>query len=270
MQNTSLKYLITSMVKNRFIIWQMTKRNVIGKYKGSFLGVVWSFLNPLILLFIYTFAFSVVFKAKWGLEEEGHLDFALILFASLTIFNLFGDTLRDSPNLVLNYPNYVKKIIFPLEILPIVNLCTSLIQAGINLIIFIFFFLMTNFYLPLTIFLIPFIIFPLILIALGVSFFLASFGVYFRDIGYFMGHVITIFLFTSPVFYSMERIPKSIQKFTYINPIAIILENARSVMIFGKYPNWSELIFYSILGFVLLISGFWWFQKTRVGFSDVL
>lgn len=268
--STSLKDLYQSVKKNRQLILQMTKRNLVGKFKGSFFGLLWSFINPLIMLGIYTFAFSVVFKAKWGIDNEGHLDFALILFASLTIFNLFGEILKESPLLIISQANFVKKVVFPLEILPISSLLAALAHSGISLGIFILFFGVAHLSLPVTLLLLPLVILPLVLISLGVSYILASLGVFLRDIGYFMNHVITILLFTSPVFFSMERIPVQFRTLMLLNPIAYLLEDARSVMIFGKYPNWIALGSYTVFGFVLLIFGYWTFQKTRKGFADVM
>lgn len=267
---TSIKSLIQSILRNRELILHMTKRSVVGKYKGSLFGLFWSFLNPLILLTIYTFAFSVVFKAKWGVGEEGFLDFALILFASLTIFNVFGDILKESPMLVLGQPNFVKKVIFPLEILPVVSLLSSLIHAGISIIIFVFFFGLAHKALHLTLLLLPFILLPLIFISLGLSFILASLGVFIRDIGYFMNHIITILLFTSPVFFPLEKVPPSFRNLLYFNPIAYVLEDARSVMVFGNFPNWLNLIIYTFIGVMLTLFGYMWFQKTRKGFADVM
>jgi lipopolysaccharide transport system permease protein len=267
---TSVFSLGASIVKNHQLIWQMTKRNVVGKYKGSFFGLLWSLFNPLIMLSIYTFAFSVVFKAKWGIENEGHLDFALILFASLTIFNFFGEVLGASPTLIVSQPNYVKKVIFPLEILPVISLFTSLVHTGISILIFIVFFGVIHLSLPWTLLLLPFIFLPLMLMTLGISYFMASLGVYLRDVGYLIGHIVQILLFTSPVFYSLERLPVVFQKFLILNPIAYILENSRKVMIFGQTPDWIILGYYTVFGIILVITGYWWFQKTRKGFADVL
>ncbi len=268
--STSLFSLFHSIIQNKNLIWQMTKRNVIGKYRGSLFGLLWSFLNPLIMLAVYTFAFSVVFQAKWGIENESHLDFALILFASFSIFNLFGDLIKESPGLILANPNYVKKVIFPLEILPIISLLSVCFHTGVSLIIFFILFGVTHFFLPWTLIFLPVIIVPLLLLSLGISYFLASLGVYLRDIGHLIGHLVTILLFTSPVFFSMDKIPKSFQKFMILNPIAFLLEASRSVMIFGKPPNWTVIFIYFIVGFLSLFFGFWWFQKTRKGFADVL
>ncbi|TGN07967.1 ABC transporter permease [Leptospira ilyithenensis] len=267
---TSLKSLILSVVKNYSLIWQMTKRNVIGKYKGSFFGLFWSFINPLIMLGIYTFAFSVVFKAKWGLEEEGHMDFALILFASLTIFNFFGEILKESPLLIVSQPNFVKKVVFPLEILPIANLLSASVHMGASLVVFLVFYGIAHLSIPWTIVFLPFIIIPLTLLSLGVSYILASLGVFFRDIGYFMTHIITILLFTSPVFFSMDRIPEKFRHLMLVNPLAALLENARSVMVFEKTPDFLILSVYTVFGVLFLVFGYWVFQKTRKGFSDVL
>lgn len=268
--NGSILELGKSIVHNKNLIWSLAKRNVVGKYKGSFFGLFWSFLNPLILLSIYTFAFSVVFKAKWGMEDEGHFDFALILFASLTIFNVFSETISGAPTVILGNPNFVKKVVFPLEILPIVNFVTAIIHFSLSLSIFFLFFFTFRLYIPWTIIFLPVVLIPLSLISIGLSYFLAAVGVYVRDIGFFIGHFLQIMLFTSPVFYSLDRIPPSIRKIVFLNPVAYILENARYVLVFGKIPSWKVLTVYSCLGLLTLVIGFYVFQKLRKGFADVI
>lgn len=267
---TGIGSLAKSLHTHRELIWNLTKRNVVGRYRGSVLGLLWSFFNPVLMLIIYTFAFSVVFQAKWGLEDEGHLDFALILFASLTVFNLFGDVLREAPHLIIQNPNFVKKVIFPLEILPVVSLLGAFVQALISLGIFLVVYGIAHSSLPKTLFYLPLVILPLGLISLGCSYFLSSMGVYFRDIGHFMGHLVMVLMFTSPVFFSMDRMPGLVRMIMVLNPVAYLLENARKVMIFGMEPDWWLLGAYSLVGFLGTVFGYWWFQKTRKGFADVL
>ncbi len=252
------------------LILQLTKRQVVGRYKGSSLGLLWSFLNPLIMLSIYTFAFSVVFQAKWGIENEGHFDFALVLFASLTLFNLFGDVLREAPFLIVQQPNFVKKVIFPLEILPVVSVFSSLIHSFFSFVIFFFFYFLVNHALPWTVVFLPLVLLPIILIALGLSFFLSSIGVYIRDIGFFMAHFVTILLFTSPVFFSLDKIPLSFRKFLFLNPLSLLLEEGRSILIFERSPNFFVILSTTCFGFLLIYLGFQWFKRTRPGFADVL
>jgi lipopolysaccharide transport system permease protein len=160
---------------------------------------------------------------------------------------LFGDVLRDSPILVLTQPNFVKKVIFPLEILPVISLLTALIHALISLSLFILIYGLLHLSLPWTIIYLPFVFIPIMLIALGISFFLSATGVYFRDLGHFMGHIVTVLIFTSPVFFSLERMPKIMQKAMIVNPIAYLLENARFVMVYNKSPEWLLLGLYTVI-----------------------
>ncbi len=268
--STSLVHLLHSVISHRELIWNMTRRSIAGRYRGSLFGFLWSFINPLLMLAIYTFAFSVVFQAKWGLENESHLDFALILFASLTVFNLFGDLLREAPVIILGQSNFVKKVVFPLEILPVISLATAAVNSVISLGIFIMIYGAVHMTLHWTMIFLPVVIFPLALIGLGLSYFIASIGVFFRDLGHLMGHVVTILLFTSPVFFSIERIPEKFRIIMMLNPVAYILESARLVMVYGRLPEWEILAAYSVGGLVLLLAGYWWFQKTRKGFADVI
>lgn len=268
---TSLLHLIKSCYLYRDLIWQLTKRNIQMKYKGSFLGIIWSVIQPLIQLFIYTFAFSFVFKAKWGIKDENHFDFALILFASLTVFNLLADTIRESPYLILNNESYVKKVVFPLEVLPIANLLSVFLNTVISILVFSFIYsITTSNSLPTSILILPVILIPLGIIALSFSYIVSSICIYFRDFSHIVGNILTILLFVSPVFYSLNRIPEKYHYLMLLNPLTHILDSSRKVMIFGGFPNLDNMIIYWILSILSLNLGFWYFQKTRVSFSDLI
>ncbi|MDX1959921.1 MAG: ABC transporter permease [Leptospiraceae bacterium] len=267
---TSIYSLIISIHKNKNLIYQMTRRSLESKYKGSILGFFWSLVNPLLMLTVYTFAFSVVFKSKWGLEQEGHFDFALILFASLIVFNIFGESVKESSIIITNNASYVKKVIFPLELLPIINLLSTLVNAGTSLIIMIVMFLLLRHEIPFTIVFFPLVVIPLIFISTGISYLLASLGVFIRDIGQVVSHIVTILLFTSPIFFSIDRVPELFKKFIFLNPIGLLVEEARKVLVFGKHPDWIILGIYTIAGYLVLSIGYFVFQKLRKGFADVL
>jgi lipopolysaccharide transport system permease protein len=241
------------------------------KYRGSLLGFLWSFLQPLIQLAIYTFAFSFVIKAKWGIQNENHLDFALILFASLTVFNLLGDSMREAPHIILSHASYVKKVVFPLELLPVTNVLTILFNTSISIIIFLIIFgVFGGSSLPVSILMLPLILIPLVFASIAVSFFISSLCVYFRDITQLVGNIVTVLLFVSPVFYSLDRIPGKYQWILLLNPLSHVLDISRKVMIFGGYPNLSYMVVYWLFSIAFLATGLWWFQRTRVSFSDLI
>jgi len=267
----SLWSLYRSLVRNRQLIIQMIKREVIGKYRGSFFGLAWSFFNPILMLIIYTFIFSVVFKAKWGVgSDEGKAQFALTLFVGLIVFNFFSETINRAPNLILSNVNYVKKVVFPLEILPVISLGASFFYAVISLFVLMVGIIIFNGYLYWTSIYIFLIFIPLAFFVLGLSWILASLVVYMRDVGQSIGILTSILMFLSPVFYSIDVLPSRFQFWMMLNPLSFIIEQARVVLIEGAMPNWDLLGKYTLGALVFMWFGYVWFQKTRRGFSDVL
>lgn len=250
----------------------MVKREVISRYRGSFLGLLWSFVTPLLMLAIYTFVFSVVFKVR--LENVGHGDnrfeFALLLFAGLIVFNLFSECISRAPGLILSNVNYVKKIIFPLEILPWVTLGAALFHACISLLVLFIFLIAIGQTIFWTLILLPIIILPLLLLIMGLSWLLASIGVFVRDLSQFVGLILTMLLFMSPIFYPASALPESVRNYLFLNPLTFIIEQARGVILYGTLPHWGGLMIYYTVAVLIAWAGLFWFEKTRKGFADVL
>lgn len=262
--------LARSIIVNRSLIYSLSKREVIGRYRGSVMGILWSFFNPVLMLAVYTFVFSVVFKARWAGGSESKTEFALVLFAGLLIFNLFAECISRAPVLILSNVNYVKKVVFPLEILPVVALGSTVFHFLISLVVWIIFYLIFFGIPPTTIFLLPLILLPFVLMVLGLSWLLASLGVFLRDVGQMIGMVITVLMFLSPIFYPITALPEKFQSFMYINPLTFVIEQARNVMIWGKYMDFGGWAMWMAISLVIAWVGFAWFQKTRKGFADVL
>ena len=252
----------------------MVKREVIGRYRGSFLGLLWAFVNPILMLAIYTFVFGVVFKVRLDSQSTELYDdkfaFALLLFTGLILFNLFSECLSRSPGLVLANVNYVKKVIFPLEILPLVSLGSALFHAGISFLVLFTFMLVIDHSIHWTLIFLPIILLPLLLLILGLSWMLASIGVYVRDIGQFIGLILTMLLFMSPIFYPASALPESVRDYLFLNPLTFVIEQARAVTLYGQLPDWSGLVIYYMLACIIAWVGLMWFMKTRKGFADVL
>jgi lipopolysaccharide transport system permease protein len=256
---------------NRNLIKTLVKREVVGRYRGSMLGIVWSFFNPLLMLAVYTFVFGVIFKTRWSAESDSKTEFALILFAGLIVFNLFAECLNRSPGLILSNVNYVKRVVFPLEILPWVALGAAtfhaLISLSVWLIAYTLFFGMPH---P-TVLLLPLIMLPLIFFIMGLTWWLASLGVFLRDVSQFVGIFVTILMFLSPIFYPASALPDGLfRHFLILNPITAVVEQVRDVMFWGKLPNLGMLANSFIIGITTAWLGFVWFQKTRKGFADVI
>ena len=267
-------HCINSIIENRHIIAQMIRRDVIGKYKGSFFGIFWSFITPALMLVVYTFVFSVVFKTRWVAEDnlgsDSQVQFAVFLFIGMLIHSLFAEAVNASTTLILSNVNFVKKVGFPLEILAIVKVGSSIFNFFIGLIVLLIAFLCLGREIHLTIFFLPLIVFPLMLLTLGVVWFLTALSVYVRDINQPVSIITAAMLFLSPVFFPIQAIPAEYHKLILANPLTFIIEQSRSVLIWGKSPDWIGLLLYTVLSLFIAWSGYAWFQKTRKGFADVI
>ncbi|MEO6147408.1 MAG: ABC transporter permease [Sulfuriferula sp.] len=267
----SLASLVRSLWGNRELILQMTKREVIGRYKGSVMGLMWSFANPILLLAMYTLVFSVVFKARWGTgEPESRTQFAVLLFVGMIVHSLFSETLIRAPSLILSNVSYVKKIVFPLEILPVIAMGASAFHAMVSVLVLAGALVMLNGLLPWTVVFLPLVLLPLIVFSLGIAWALASLGVFLRDVAQPIGLAMTILLFASPVFYPVSALPEHVRPWLMLNPLTFIIEQARAVLIYGQLPNTIGLLIYSLVSLTVAWVGYAWFQKTRKGFANVL
>ena len=268
---TSLLSLVRNLWRQRGLILQMTKRDVIGRYKGSVMGLLWSFANPILLLAMYTFVFSVVFKARWGAGAgDNRSEFAVLLFVGMIVHSLFAETLIRAPSLILSNVSYVKKIVFPLEILPVVAMGASAFHAMVSLLVLVAALVLLYGSLHWTIVFLPLILLPLVLLSLGIAWALASLGVFLRDVAHPIGLLMTILLFASPVFYPISALPENIRPWLMLNPLTFIIEEARAVLIFGQLPHAQGLLLYSLISVAVAWLGYAWFQKTRKGFANVL
>ena len=244
MQHHSLSpwEIIASLWRNRSLATALVRREVIGRYRGSTLGILWSFFNPICMLAVYVFVFSVVFKARWNVGSDSKTEFALVLFAGLLVFNLFSECINRAPTLILSNVNYVKKVVFPLEILPWVVLGSASFHMLISLTVWMVFYWIF-FGLPqLTALLLPFVLLPVIFLTLGLSWMLASLGVYLRDVSQFIGIFTSVLMFMSPIFYPISSLPPEYQALFMLNPLTPVIELARDVLIWGKAPDRKSVV----------------------------
>jgi lipopolysaccharide transport system permease protein len=267
---SSPKEMVASFWRNRGLIFALTQREVLGRYRGSFVGIFWPFFNPVFMLVVYTFVFSVVFNARWNSGGDSRAEFALVLFAGLLIFNLFAECVSRSTSLILSNVNYVKKVVFPLEILPWVSLGGALFHFGISLgvwlVAYTIFFGMPH----ATVLLLPLILIPFVIFLIGLTLFLSALGVFLRDVSQLVGILITVFMFLSPIFYPASALPLKYQGLFMLNPLTPIIEMTRDVLYWGKTPSFILLGLCYLISILVACIGFSWFQKTRKGFADVL
>jgi lipopolysaccharide transport system permease protein len=244
---------------------------VVGRYKGSAVGLAWSFFNPVFMLVVYTFVFSEIFKSRWGgVQDDSKTQFAVVLFVGMIVLGLFSEVLNRAPGLILSNANYVKKVIFPLEILPVIAIGAAMFHSLVSLGVLLAAFALFNGYVHWTAIFIPFVMFPLVVLSLGLAWMLASLGVFLRDVGQFISIITTVLMFLSPVFYPVSAVPENARALIMANPLTFIIEQAREVLIWGHSPDWSGLGMYTLVAIAIAWAGYAWFQKTRKGFADVL
>ncbi len=262
--------LLRFFAAQHFLIWQFAKKDVLARYRGSVLGLLWSILNPLGMLAAYTLVFGFILKSRSGFGVTGDLDFALLLYAGLVVHGLASECITRAPMLVALQPNLVKKVMFPLELLPLSNLAANLFQAAINLAILLVFHALFAPEWSWHALLSPFVLLCLVPFLLGAAWLLAAFGVFVRDIAQVMALVSSLLLFLSPVFYPVTLVPEPWRAALYLNPLTPAIENLRRLLFAHEMPHWGELALLFAAGCVFAWIGLLLFRRMRPGFADVV
>lgn len=266
-----LAFLDLGLWRNRQLLWQFAVRNIELRNKGSHLGLIWSFLNPLLMLGLYVFVFGYIFGGSFGvLPNESRIDYGLGIFFGLTLFHFVAEVLGISPTVIIGNPNFVKKVVFPLEILP----AAAVIAAGFHMLVS-FFILMASVMvmgpgISITILWLPIILLPLVFLMLGVSWLFSTLAVFFRDIGQVMQFITMALMFSSAVFYSSTSIPPAAWTYLRFNPILLAIELARDAALWGRPINDTHLIYLYVLGIAACYFGHAAFRKLKPAFADVL
>ena len=263
-------YVLGSLLAHRNIIAQMAKRDMIERYRGSMLGFLWSLFNPLVMLAIYTFVFSVVFKSRWPGSSGSSAEYAVNAFAGMIVFTIFSESVSRAPTLVLGNANLVKKVVFPLEVLPWVTLASSLFHALVSYFVLLAFVVVIQQTVHPTVLLFPLVILPVVLLALGISWFLASIGVFFRDTSHTVALLVAVTMFLSPIFYPLSAVPPHLLWLFKLNPLAQSINDGRAVAILGVMPDIGHYAVMLVVSAVVAWVGLWWFVRTKHAFADVL
>lgn len=263
--------LLRTLSQHRGLIRQLAWQEIAGRYRASIFGMAWMAITPLLMLAVYTFVFAVVFQARWGMgTETNKARFAVVLFAGLAVFNLFGESISRAPDLIVVNANYVKRVVFPLELLPVVAVLAALFHFAVSILVWAAVAWGLLGALPLTALLMPLLLLPLLLGTLGLSWLLSALGVYLRDIGQMVGVVVMGLLFLSPIFYPLDAVPESVRGFIRLNPVGSLVDMVRGALVFGVLPSATSYALALLASALIAWLGFWWFQKTRKGFADVL
>lgn len=266
----SLLSMTQSILRNRALVTSLIRRDIESRYRGSTFGLVWAFVNPLMTLLVYAFVFGIVFKTRWVGYSNSPLDFAVLMFAGLLIFNLFAECANRASSQMLANTNYIKKVVFPLEILPLATLGSALFHFCMSMLVWIAFHIIFIGPPSPKLLLLPIAIIPLLLFTIGTSWLLTSFGVYLRDTQQVVGILTTALLFLSPVLYPLAALPDNFKIVMLLNPMTYMVEIVRDTMMGGiaiPYGMWFLATPISLLWAWL---GYLWFQKTKKGFADVL
>ena len=264
--------LFAGFWRERRLIGQLIRREVLGRYRGSVMGVAWSFLYPILMLAVYTFVFSVVFEAKWPgmLEGQSKSRFALLLFIGVICHGLLAEAITKAPALVVSNANYVKKVVFPLETLGWSLVGSAAFHAAVSLLILLAAQWLFEGWVPLTAWWLPVILLPLGFVALGVAWLLAALGVFIRDVAQLSGVVAMVLMFLAPVFYPIAALPEQYRAWVYANPLTVVIEQSRAALFAGTAPDPATMLRYYAIAMAFMFFGYWWFQKSRRGFADVL
>ncbi len=254
----------------RSLAWELARRDVLGRYRGASFGLLWSLISPFLLLGIYTFAFGTVMGGRWPQVESGSTHYSIVLFAGLIVHGFFAECLNRSPELVVGNPNFVKRVIFPLEILPWPMVMSALFHVAMNTVVFLALRLLMDGEFTWSVVLLPVVMFPLVVLALGVSWFLAALSVYFRDVRQVTGVLSMALLFLSSAMMPLQSVPQAYRWVFEANPLSFIIDQARNVMLWGVMPDWAGLALYLLAALVVFAGGWAWFNATRKGFADVL
>lgn len=258
---------LKSPFAHRYLLGQLIKRDVLLRYRGAMFGVAWVFLNPLIMLAIFAFVFGQIFQARWP-QQDGGAPFWLVLYSGLIAFNIFAEAVSRAPAAVRSYPSYVKKIIFPVEILPLVPLGAALVHGAFNYLILLAALAWTG-HLTASTLLYPIALLPLLLLALGLAWFLAAWGVFIKDMSQIVPPFVQMLMFLSPVLYPASAVPEVLQPFYQFNPLGAVIETCRNVAL-GHPADWSAWGIALLLGFVVVGLSHAFFRHSREEFADVL
>lgn len=259
---------VRDLLHHRALFFRLVRRDIQARYLGSAFGIFWSFASSLLLLLAYWFFLGVVLQARWG-SAPSEL-YPVILFSGIIVHQFFSEVVGRAPSLILAHSSYVRKVVFPIELLPWVTVATALFHLSVNLVILLLGQLLIVHSVPVTWLWVPVVLIPLIPVTAGVSWLVSSLSVYLRDMAHIVPLTLTVLMFLSPIFYSMDMVPERYRGYLLLNPITVVMEQLRRVAILGQLPDVVALTPYTLASIAIMYAGYWWFSRTKKGFADVL
>ncbi len=261
---------LASIWLHRSLLYQLWERDFSARYRNGVLGVAWALLNPLLMLSLYSFVFVFVFRIRWGSGPDVKGNFVILLFTGLIVHGFFAEFVNRAPYLVSTNASYVKRVVFPLELLPLVPLLGALVNFAVGVVLTLVLLFALSGSIPATVYLLPIIFLPYVIMVVGLAYFLSATAVFMRDLTHLVGIVSTVAMFASPVLFPIESVPAGFRGLLYLNPLTLIVEQLREVAILGVTPDWRLTGVYSLIAIAVLCLGIAWFQALRKGFADVL
>jgi len=266
----SLLGLGRSLIAHHDLVLRLAGREVTQRFRGSMLGMVWAVLTPLLTAAVFTLVFTGIFPARWPRGSGSGFDFALILLVGLAIYNLFAEVISRAPHFVVGNASYVTKVVFPLEILPAVAILSGLVNLGVSIGVVLVGHLLLHGTLSWTAVFLPVVLLPFLIFLLGAALLVAAVGVFIRDISLVIAPVISMMMFLTPIFFPLDAVPESWRFLVRLNPITSVVEQSRTVVLFGGMPDFSGLLLYAVCAMGILAFAYYIFQRLRPGFADVL
>ncbi|MFN3447716.1 MAG: ABC transporter permease [Roseococcus sp.] len=266
----SLRSLFASWFAHRDLCRRLTQREVTQRFRGSLLGLAWAVLTPLLTAAVLTLVFTGVFPQRWPGRSGAPLDFALILLVGMAVHGLMAEALSRAPTLIVGNPGYVTRVVFPLELLPLVTVLAASVNTLVTLGIVLLGNLLVNGSLHWTALFLPLVLLPYLVLVVAATALLAALGVFIRDIALVIAPVLTLLMFLSPMFYPLEAVPENWRFVIRANPMTPVMEQARTVLLFGGWPDVASLALYLALALGALAAAHWVFQRLRPGFADVV
>lgn len=260
---------ISLVSDHRGLIRSMVRRDLTSRYKGSFMGLAWAIITPAVMIVIFTLIFSGIFNARFG-TTGGHLSFAVYLYCGLLPWIAFSDGVQRSTTSLTENINLVKRVVFPIEALPVNLALSAIIQQLLGTIVLIIAALILEHTVRPTLLVMPLLLIPQVMLTIGLGWLMASLGVFIRDMPQFNQLALSAWMYLTPIFYPEEIIPKKYQWLANLNPMAPLIRSYRRVLLEGRMPDWQGLGL--TLGFALICFGlgYWWFERTKKAFADVL